>query len=231
MAPSVALVIHRCASVSSTQDEARRWVEAGVARAGHVIVADEQTEGRGRHGRVWLSPRGGLYATYVVSPHPQIAVVAGMAVHRSLHQFGVPAALKWPNDLLIEGRKLAGILIESLETEKLVLVGVGVNLEEAPLETAISLRAAGGNVGRGELIATIGRGLQFLATEEDLLCEYRAALSTLGESVRIDLGENRSPIEGTATDVDSNGRLIVRTIDGDHVVSAGDCIHLRSEAG
>jgi len=193
-----------------------------------VIVADEQADGRGRHGRVWLSPRGGLYATYVVSPHPQIAVVAGLAVHRSLHQFGARAALKWPNDLLIEGRKLAGILIESLETEKLVLVGVGVNLEEAPLETAISLRAADGNVGRGELVATIGRGLQFLATEEDLLSKYRATLSTLGRAVRVDLGENRPPVEGKAIDVDPAGQLIVRTIDGDHVVSAGDCIHLRA---
>ena len=193
-----------------------------------MIVADEQTEGRGRHGRTWLSPRGGLYATYVVSAHPQIAVVTGLAVYRSLHQFGVAAALKWPNDLLIEGRKLAGILIESLETENLVLVGVGVNLENAPLETAISLRAAGGKVGRGELVTTIGRGLQFLSTEENLLSEYRTALSTLGKSVRVELGENRPPIEGTATDVDPAGRLIVRTTDGDHVVSAGDCIHLRS---
>ena len=107
------LVVHRFREVGSTQDEARRLLGSGDARPGHVVVADEQRAGRGRFGRDWLSPTGGLYATFLLEGDPAIAVASGVAVAQALTRLGVDARLKWPNDVLVEGRKLGGILIET----------------------------------------------------------------------------------------------------------------------
>jgi len=221
----VSLVIHRLRQVPSTQDEARRLVEAGEAKAGHVIVADEQSEGRGRFGRAWLSPAGGLYATFIIARHPVIPLVSGVAVLRALVRFGVDARLKWPNDLVIDGRKLAGILIETAGDT--ALVGIGVNLEEAPLETATSVRGAGGIAKRGELIVAIWEEMSEAEASEDILTSYREHLTTLGRAVRVTL-ESGETIEGRAVDVDAEGRLFVETATGIRAISSGECAHLRS---
>lgn len=221
----MSLVIHRLPRVGSTQDEARRLVESGGARAGHVVVADEQTEGRGRFGRAWSSPSGGLYATFVVPRHPMLPIASGLSVVRALARFGVKAGLKWPNDLIVDGKKLAGILIET--AGDVALMGVGVNLDEAPLETAVSARAVGGGVRRGGLIVAIVRELGKSLSSEESLQAYRESLLTLGRSVRVTL-EGGETIEGTAADVDAEGRLLVETRGGVRAISSGECVHLRS---
>jgi BirA family biotin operon repressor/biotin-[acetyl-CoA-carboxylase] ligase len=224
----VPLVIHRLQRVSSTQNEARRLVQTGIAGPGHVVVADEQSEGRGRFGRSWLSPAGGLYATFVVASHPLIPLISGVAVLRALARFGVDAHLKWPNDIVVDGGKLAGTLIETAAS--VALVGIGINLEEAPLETATSVRAAGGTARRGELIVAIWEEMAKAEASEDILPAYRERLATLGEEVGVVL-ESGEAIEGTAMDVDVDGRLLVRTATGTRVISSGECTHLRSVPG
>ena len=221
----MSLVIHRLQRVDSTLDEARRLVESGRAGAGHVVVADEQTEGRGRFGRTWSSPVGGLYATFIVPLRPMLPIVSGLCVVRALARFGVQARLKWPNDVIVDGKKLAGMLIET--AGEVALVGIGVNLIEAPLETAVSVRAAGGEVRRGELVVAIGEELDRGVASEESLRAYRDSLLTLGRPVRVTL-QSGEKIEGTAVDVDAEGRLLVETRGGVRTISSGECVHLRS---
>lgn len=225
MRRSVSLVIHRLQQVSSTQDEARRLVESGEGKAGHVIVADEQREGRGRFGRAWLSAVGGLYATFIVARHELIPLLSGIAVLRALARFGVDVRLKWPNDVVVDGLKLAGILIETAGDA--ALVGIGINLAEAPLETVTSLRAVGGTARRGELIVAIWEEMSEAEASEDVLRSYREHLTTLGRPVRMTL-EGGETIEGTAVNVDAEGRLLVETASGVRAISSGECTHLRS---
>ena len=221
----MSIVIHRLQQVSSTQDEARRLVETGQAKPGHVIVADEQTEGRGRFGREWLSPAGGLYATFIVARHPLISLVSGVAVLRALARFSVKARLKWPNDLVIDGAKLAGILIET--SGGVAFVGIGINLSEAPLEEATSVLAVGVNVQRGELVVAIGEEMSDALASEDVLTSYREHLTTLDQPVRLTL-ESGETIEGTAAAVDTEGRLLVETAAGVRAISSGECTHLQA---
>jgi BirA family biotin operon repressor/biotin-[acetyl-CoA-carboxylase] ligase len=189
------------------------------------MVADEQTAGRGRFGRAWLSPAGGLYATFIVARHPAIQLVSGVAVLRALARFGIDVRLKWPNDLVIDGRKLAGILVEL--AGDVALIGIGVNLEEAPLETATSLRAVGAATRRGELIVAMWEELGRAVASEDVLTTYRERLTTLGRPVVVAL-EGGEAVEGKAVDVDVQGRLLVETASGVRAISSGECTHLRS---
>jgi BirA family biotin operon repressor/biotin-[acetyl-CoA-carboxylase] ligase len=200
-----------------------------MAGPGHVIVADEQSEGRGRFGREWLSPAGGLHATYITVGRPLISPISGVAVVRALARFGVEAHLKWPNDVIADGTKLAGILIETFGD--VALVGIGVNLEEPPLQTATSVRAVGGTARRGELVVAIWEEMREAEASEDILTAYREHLETLGRQVKLTLENEAQAIEGTAVDVDGDGRLLVQTAAGTHTISSGECIHLRSAPG
>jgi BirA family transcriptional regulator, biotin operon repressor / biotin---[acetyl-CoA-carboxylase] ligase len=216
-------IVHCLECTASTQRIAREYIELGAARAGHVIVAGQQTAGHGRQGREWLSPVGGFYATFIVPQDRLIAVRAGLAVARAVAELSVPVALKWPNDLLVEGRKLGGIGIEAVR--QLDLVGVGLNLVTSPLPDSVSLLVLGVRVEPSALLHAIYSGLVTLRTEEEVLSLYRACLSTLGQTVRIDRGANAGEIVGRAVDVDSLGCLIVDTDTGRIAVAAGDCIH------
>lgn len=216
-------VIHRFSSVSSTQDEARRLLESGEASAGHVVVADQQTAGRGRFGRPWTSPSGGLYATFLISSAPAIALFAGVAAARALERLGVAVGLKWPNDILVDGKKLAGILIEA--DRDLALVGVGINIDEPSVEGATSLRRIGVDARRGELLLALLDEINTPADPDDVLAAYRARSATVGRRVRV-LGRAGEPVLGLAVEVDVEGRLVVDTGAGTLHVSSGDCVHL-----
>jgi BirA family transcriptional regulator, biotin operon repressor / biotin---[acetyl-CoA-carboxylase] ligase len=197
----------RVATTPSTQDLARNLP------VGSVVMADEQTSGRGRLGRRWEAPPGSaLLASFVLPAHPLASLAAGVAAAAAC---GEPVRLKWPNDLLIEGLKVGGILVER-RGERCV-VGVGVNLSWAPPGGA-QLEAD-----RDPLLERLAGELErwFKAPEPAVLDAWRAGTDTLGRRVRVDLaGES---FEGMAESLAEDGSLIV----SGRPISAGDVIHLR----
>jgi BirA family biotin operon repressor/biotin-[acetyl-CoA-carboxylase] ligase len=223
-------------ATASTNDDLAAAARAG-APEGTVLVAESQTAGRGRQGRAWVSPpRSGLtYSVLLRPPAPSgwLPLLTGVALAATLREHaGIEAVLKWPNDVLLppEEHKVAGILAEVADGA--VVIGIGLNIslreEELPDERATSLAIAGAtSLDRETLLKAHLRALSrgYAAWRQDPMSAaplYRALCSTLGRRVSVQLpgGEH---VEGTATDIDDEGRLIV---DG-RVFAAGDVIHLR----
>ncbi|WP_433176086.1 biotin--[acetyl-CoA-carboxylase] ligase [Actinoallomurus sp. CA-150999] len=223
------------------------------ADEGLVLVAEAQTAGRGRLARAWTAPpRSGLAFSVLLRPQVPLArlgwlpLMAGVAVVTALRGFveveGIErggmadAALKWPNDVLIHDRKLAGILAE--RAEDAVVLGIGLNVslraDELPVPTATSLALEGAPADRDPVLRAILRELaagyaDFCGewVEGSLREAYRAVCATLGRQVRVELPGPDGVLMGEAVDIDENGRLVVRAADGDHALSAGDVVHVR----
>ncbi len=213
------------------------------AAEGLVVVAEHQTAGRGRLDRSWVTPaRSALTFSVLLRPTvpsanwPWLPLLTGHAVASALRSVGVEAELKWPNDMLIGGRKVAGILTERVETADgpAVVAGVGLNVgmtaQELPVETATSLAVEGADADRTELLVTL---LQRLCEEYDAFQEggpgplrsaYTEQCVTIGLRVQVDLptGESWS---GLAVGIDAGGRLLVDGPSGVVPVSAGDVVH------
>jgi len=218
--------LHYIKRATSTQREARRLIEEGSATLGHAVVADQQTDGRGRFGRSWISPRGGLYVTFILPADPSISLKAGLALVRALRAVSIPAGLKWPNDVLVDGLKIAGVLTEA--DGPYALVGIGLNLTQAPLGTATCVSRFTDTVDRDGWVRSIVRELAVTAEGGLDLDAYRTACLTLGQRVRLEAVAGCCPVEGVAVDVDDKGRLVVMTVDGGRTVSSGECFHLRA---
>jgi BirA family biotin operon repressor/biotin-[acetyl-CoA-carboxylase] ligase len=198
--------IIRRQTVTSTQEVARDLP------IGSVVVADHQSAGRGRLSRQWGAPPGtALLASFVLAPQPLLSLAAGVAAAEACGQ-GV--RLKWPNDLMLDGRKVGGILVEATPVK--AVCGIGINLTWSP-EGAAQL-----NQPRAALLGRLRKEVEKWCTAppEDVLARWRELSDTLGRRVRVEL-PNRV-LEGVAQDVDSSGALVV---DGT-AVSAGDVIHL-----
>jgi BirA family biotin operon repressor/biotin-[acetyl-CoA-carboxylase] ligase len=231
----IALDVRYLDSTPSTMDRASEAVAAGVAE-GYAVVAGEQTAGRGRRGRVWQSPPGaGLYCSIVFRPGSDaggqraqslITLAAGVAARQAIGEAtALWPDLKWPNDLLIGRRKLAGILAEGHNLggdQAAVVVGVGVNVRHAALDPTVvdrstSLEAElGRDVSRGSvlehlLIALASVYAQLRSGESDaILREWRAAApSAVGAPVEWDHG--RQVCRGTTAGIDADGALLIRT--------------------
>ena len=213
-----------------------------------VLVAEHQLAGRGRFDRTWTSPpRAGLTLSVLLRPSVPMAdwgwlpLLAGMALREAVGDLlALETGLKWPNDLLAaDGRKLAGILAQT--AGPVVVIGIGLNVStseaELPVETATSLLLVGAkSVDRSALLVEILRRLdaryaQWTDCEGDaaacgLAEAYRSACTTLGREVHVRLAGDEV-VEGTATDVDELGRLLVRTASGTRHVGAGDVEHVR----
>jgi BirA family biotin operon repressor/biotin-[acetyl-CoA-carboxylase] ligase len=241
------------ASTGSTNADLLAAAGAGAA-AGSVLVAEEQTAGRGRLDRSWQSqPGAGL--TFSVLLRPQdvapggrgwLPLLTGVAVTGALGaQTGVQARLKWPNDVQASGPdgpcKLAGILAE--QAGGAIVVGVGLNVSatraELPPGQATSLLLAGGsNLDRQAILTAILGELErwYLcwtgaeapgdAASSGLRDAYLQVCSTVGQQVRVEL-PGGGVLTGRASDVDESGRLLVAAPDGVHPVSAGDVVHVR----
>jgi BirA family biotin operon repressor/biotin-[acetyl-CoA-carboxylase] ligase len=226
-----------------------RQAKAGAAE-GHCIVAREQTRGRGRLDRTWQSPTGaGLYLSLLLRPNfpvrawPLITLMAAVAVHDALLKTcGVSADIKWPNDLLVNDKKLCGILAETLETSSgsAVVLGIGINLtaEILPLvqADATSIESETGEKPDREqvldgLLKSIAGKYELLDNaegREHIIREWCAHSSyAIGRQVRVSLGAEG--FEGTTRGLESDGALRVETSDGKmRVVRAGDVTALRS---
>ena len=210
-------------------------VVADRARAGEpaglVVVAESQTAGRGRMDRTWVSPpRSGLTFSVLLRP-PDVTgwvpLLTGLAVLRALRtRAQVEAELKWPNDVLVDGRKVCGVLAE-VPAPGAVVVGIGLNVttrrDELPVDTASSLRLEGSaTTDRDTLLRAILRELKaVMADPAQANDAYRSACSTLGRQVRVQT--QSGDVTGTAEAVDDDGRLVV---DG-APYAAGDVVHLR----
>jgi len=219
------------AEVGSTNDEVAGRARGGAAE-GVVVVADRQTAGRGRRGRTWDAPAGSslLVSVLLRPPAPHLAVVASglAAVDACREAAGAATTLKWPNDLVAEGgAKLAGILAEAVGGGDAVVVGLGLNVDwgDVPLPAgATSLAGMGRPTDRTSLLVAYLVALESRCRQAPapLMADYRAACSTIGRQVRVELPGGRA-LEGTATAVDDDGRLVV---DG-RAIAAGDVVHVR----
>ena len=217
--------------VGSTMDEARRMGE-GDSAEGAVVVAEEQTQGRGRFNRPWISPRGqNLHTSVLLRPSlsqlPFVNMAATMAVSRTVNEVtGRPSAIKWPNDVRINGRKISGILIETAMTAmniRYAVVGVGINVNFDPSQfrevalTATSLsKETGGRVDRTTVLRLFLEEFDdlYLTVKEgrSLTEEWAEQLETLGRTVRISW--RGRDVEGRASGVDEVGNLVLTRSDG-----------------
>ncbi len=213
-------------SVDSTNRAAKDWALEGAPH-GACVLAARQTKGRGRLGRQFFSPPGGLYMSVILrlpqKQVPGLTALAAVAVCRAAAETaGAELLIKWVNDLLLQGRKVAGILAEgtgSGEGDRAIVVGVGVNA--APAEFPPELRANAGSLqlpptpGAKERLAAaiVNHLLRFSRPGQPFMDEYRSRCVTLGRDVRIS-AETGSGTEGLAVGVDDAGALLVRTASG-----------------
>jgi BirA family biotin operon repressor/biotin-[acetyl-CoA-carboxylase] ligase len=225
--------------ITSTMDEAVRQAESGTVE-GTVVVAERQTAGRGRHGRSWVSREGNLYFSAVFRPTmdtlPFLSMIAGVASSRAIRKItGLDPRIKWPNDVILDGKKVGGILVESaVEGEKvlyaIVGVGINVNLDTEKLEDiaghATDLNtAAGRSVPREEVFRQLLHDLDSLYLQmiqgESPLPEWRTLVETLGQRVQARWGEDY--YHGLAEGLDELGNLQLRLDDGQLItLTAGD---------
>lgn len=234
--------IIRYASVASTNDLSRARAEQGDAE-GLVISAEEQTAGRGRMGRPWrVPPRTSLQFSILLRPHlePRYGIrltqFAALALVKTLRdELKLAPTLKWHNDVLLNGKKCAGILVEaSLEENKFAyaIVGIGLNVnysmrdyaELAPFATTLA-DELGQTIDRAllerALFAKLDAYYSRLCAGEDFRDEWRAQMSTLGQFIRAQTPWGNE--EGFARDLDAEGRLIIERRDGSRVkLVAGD---------
>jgi len=235
--------VHHFETLNSTNDLAKDLAARG-APEGTVVVAEAQTGGRGRLGREWNSPPGvGLYVSLILRPPlppmelPQITLTTAVAVVRAVHRVASLApGIKWPNDLLLNGKKLAGILTE-METEsdriRYVVVGLGVNVnnpdfppELAATATSLTL-AVGGAFSRVQLLQAWLEEFEALygwflnQRFPEILEEWKRHTVTLGRAVTVRQGTRQ--ISGKALDVAPDGALLLRTDNGELVrVTSGE---------
>lgn len=232
--------IHHFHEIDSTMRVARELARGGAGN-GTVVVAERQTRGRGRLDRTWFSPHGGIYLTVITRPHvvpsvaPRVNLVASVPVARVLRDcLGLPASVKWPNDVLVHGKKVCGILSE-MEAEcdlvRYINIGIGLNANARVAGEgfdAVSLcDLIGAPVRRSHLAeAVISDLLQRLSALSDpaVLDDWRELSETIGCEVQVQHG--REVASGLAVDVEDSGALVVQAGDGRRVsVFAGDCTY------
>ncbi len=228
----------------STNTDAAELARAGEPE-GTVVIADEQTAGRGRLGRTWVSARGvNIYLSVLLRPAvipaqaPQLALVAGLAVARSLEAYGFEPRIKWPNDVLLEGKKVCGILAEiDAEADRVdfVVLGIGINVNstrehfpEQLHDKATSLRMVGGNtLSRAPLAARV---LQELEAAYDvfqrhgfapLAAQWNARSALTRRCVEVSCA-GMAPLRGACVGIDADGALLLDTAAGRERVLAGD---------
>jgi len=250
----VILQILRFDTLGSTNDEAANHARQGAAE-GLCVIARQQTAGRGRQGRSWVSePDTGLYFSIILRPKIEreqlglITLMAGVAVHDTLRDFGLSPDIKWVNDVLVNEKKISGILAEAVETPTglAVILGIGINIKRAGTpETATSIeielsepgavatgflrdRTASTQTVEEELIQRIGHwNEQLTSSVATILDAWRQRSSYFsGKSVRVTLADG--VIEGVTDGLESNGALRVKLADGSvSIVHAGDVERLR----
>jgi len=242
--------ILRFGSLPSTNLEAARRAIEGAAE-GLCVVASEQTAGRGRLQRQWISPKGaGLYFSVVLRPRiplsswPLITLAGALAVHDALLEaYSLKTDIKWPNDVLSNNRKLCGILAETVETKqgRALVLGIGINLTSSSFppevhEIATSVQLETGKVPDLEiilrsLIIALERRYEVLKSlrgGEEILREW-STRSSYAQGKRVRVANGQEVLEGTTRGLEIDGALRVENDEGEiHIVRAGDVTELRT---
>jgi BirA family biotin operon repressor/biotin-[acetyl-CoA-carboxylase] ligase len=227
------------ATIDSTMLEASRLAMAGCEQ-GTVVVADEQTAGQGRHGRRWHSePNAGLYVSIVLRPSlradslPVLTLALGLAAADAIAEAtGITCDLRWPNDVMIEGKKVAGILVQLVESAAIAGIGVNVSHMKFPPEIAAeatSLRIVSSRPHSREqlLVALLGAVSRYTGVLEDkggqdTVLQMFCRRSSYARNKRVRVEQGASTLEGTTAGLDPSGFLIIRGDDGkEQVVLAG----------
>ena len=226
-------------SVGSTNDEVRVLAQAG-APDGLVLLAERQTAGRGRRGAAWFSPAGeSLAFSILVRPEepkalwPRLALAAGLAVAEAVESFGLQAGIKWPNDIWIGQRKVAGILVEAGSDFAVVGIGLNVNSNEFPpqvSEIATSLRIETSRIfSRAEVLGEIVR--KFAGRRRQISNDFVALISAVRlrcvlTGKRVTLTTAGGPGVGTVEGIADGGELLLRTTDGLECLIQADEVRL-----
>jgi len=237
------------ASIGSTNDRARELLDEPGGE-GRAIVAEEQTAGRGRRGRAWISPPGrNLMLSVAVRPRIpagdawQLALAAALAAHGACAALA-PVALKWPNDLVSsDGAKLGGLLLETTidgdrVTSAVIGIGINVNWPRAEMPAAIAAGAtslgelAGAAIERADLLTALLDALdaELIAVEagKSPVARYREVCATLSTEVGVETATGR--VEGRALEVDDGGALVIETATGRVALTSGEIVRVRTGA-
>lgn len=241
-------------AISSTNARARELAVAGESNI--VVLADEQTAGRGRLDRTWSAPSGGIYMSFVLRPEitpmeaPLLTLAAAVATTRALREAGVEAGIKWPNDILVSedtrasrtdsddvlleltGEKLVGILTEmegEADRVSWVVCGIGVNANvegEELPEGATSVREQVGDIDRRPFVQRVIEGFESIRSDPDAILEAWRK-HAITLGRRVRVETPRGAIVGEAIDIESPGQLVIESSEEVIRVHAGDCEHLR----
>ena len=238
-------------SIDSTQNQALKMAD-DPANTGAVIVASKQTGGRGRSGRKWISPKGGIWISIILHPKFDISITTLFPIASALalsiaieKTFSIKPELKWPNDLTIKGKKVAGMLVDvSLESNKIenLVLGVGINFDVNVKQIEKSLKGTPNFYG----VASLNGGKQkikqlqlvqsFLLELEKIynlmnakkikkiISEWTLRSSTIGRNIELETTDGK--IKGKAIKIDEDGALIISENSKTHKIIAGDIVHL-----
>lgn len=232
--------------IDSTNNEAKKIAQEGVPE-GTLVIAEKQSKGRGRIERQWQSPFGGIWLSVILRPGflpqdaPKLTILTAVAVAEAIRsEIEIKADIKWPNDILIDGKKVCGILTEmsaELDAVNYVVIGIGINANnngfpEELKDTAISLKEAKGEkVDRLNLLCAVLEKLEYyyMKAEKEGFCEifekWRSLCVNLGSKVSIT--NINGSFEGTAVDIDEHGALLVKKQDGNIVRLLSGNVSLR----
>ena len=230
--------------VGSTQDLVRELAAEGAAE-GTVVVAKRQTAGRGRHGRAWVSPDGGLYMSLLLRPPSSpalqtLTLTASLAVVRGIEDAtGLKAQIRWPNDVVIKDKKVAGVIAESSFTGaglSFVIVGIGVNCNSSITSVDPSSPASNlaGELGRdidikhlrGSILEEFGTAYDEWLNGTDVIKLTRGVIRTIGRRIVITMKSGQD-LEGVAQDIDQTGGLLLVRNERELVIHAEDVERLR----
>lgn len=233
--------------LNSTNTVAKELARTG-AEEGTVVIARTQNHGRGRFERVWQSPEGGMYLSLILRPKAPLekasllSFVAALAVTRTIDAYGIHASIKWPNDVRVNGKKIAGILLESEITGFVIdyaVVGIGINLNIDLADLSSDIQSHSTSLSSlvnipvdyheflktfleqfGSLYSTF-RNRQF----DSIITEWKSRTDTLGKMIQVQTSTEM--LQGTAFDIDQLGFLLLRTGNGElKKISSGDCQYL-----
>ena len=235
-------------SLESTNSTAKELIEKD-SQHGTVIVAAEQTKGRGRYARQWVSSPGGLYISLAFHPIPPqkqytlFPLLAAISVHFLLNKYSISSKIKWPNDVLVNTKKIAGILIET-ETKNpskpILICGIGINVNNDvnnfPSKLLTPATSLIHETGRHIDLLTMTTRLIHIFEEhytqlvkkgpEEIIDHWKQATDTLGKHIQIT--QQHTTIKGIAENIDSNGFLLLRSSSGElHRITSGDCLIMK----